>query len=128
MPLIALVDDDPIFQFTATRLIESANLSNGILHFENGSEITEYLSKYSSEKDKLPDYIFLDINMPLVDGWMFLEEYQKIKSTLPKELCIYMVSSSIDPRDISRAKEFNDVKDFVIKPVTVDRFTTLLKS
>lgn len=128
MPLIALVDDDPIFQFTATRLIESANLANGIFHFENGNEALEYLLKHSSDKDKLPDYLFLDINMPLMDGWMFLEEFQKVKSTLAKEFALYMVSSSIDPRDISRAKEFNDVKDFVIKPVTVERFSELLTS
>lgn len=126
MKLVALVDDDSIFQFTATRLIESAQLAKEILHFENGNEALQYLEKNSANSDLLPDFLFLDINMPIVDGWMFLEDFEKLKTKLAKEFPIYMVSSSIDPRDMSRAKEFVEVKDFVVKPVTIERFTELL--
>ncbi|MBI3218376.1 MAG: response regulator [Bacteroidetes bacterium] len=128
MPLVALVDDDSIFQFTATRLIESAKLANEILHFENGNEALLYLEKNASNSDRLPDFLFLDINMPIVDGWMFLEDFEKLKTKLAKDFPIYMVSSSIDPRDMNRAREFTEVKDFVIKPVTIERFTELLSA
>jgi two-component system, chemotaxis family, chemotaxis protein CheY len=127
MPLVALVDDDSIFQFTATRLIETGKLARSVLHFENGGDALDYLKKNSSDKDKLPDFLFLDINMPMIDGWMFLEDFEKVKSTLIKHFPIYMVSSSIDPRDLTRAKEFSDVKDFVVKPITAERFTEILK-
>lgn len=128
MTLVALVDDDSIFQFTATRLIESAQLANEILHFENGHEALQYLEKNATNANLLPDLLFLDINMPIVDGWMFLEDFEKIKPRLSKDFPIYMVSSSIDPRDINRAKEFDEVKDFVIKPITIERFAQLLNA
>jgi len=128
MPLVALVDDDSIFQFTATRLIESAKLAKEILHFENGNEALQYLEKNAANSDLLPDFLFLDINMPIVDGWMFLEDFEILKTKLVKEFPIYMVSSSIDPRDMSRAREFSEVKDFVIKPVTIERFSELLSA
>jgi two-component system, chemotaxis family, chemotaxis protein CheY len=127
MPTIALVDDDSIFQFTATRLIESAKLARKILHFENGGDALQYLKENSLNPENLPDFLFLDINMPFVDGWMFLEDFVKIKSGLAKEIKIYMVSSSIDPRDMNRAKGFVEVKDFVVKPVTMEMFAELLK-
>lgn len=127
MPTIALVDDDSIFQFTATRLIESAKLARKILHFENGGDALQYLKENSLNAENLPDFLFLDINMPFVDGWMFLEDFVKIKSGLAKEIKIYMVSSSIDPRDMNRAKGFAEVKDFVVKPVTMEMFAELLK-
>jgi two-component system, chemotaxis family, chemotaxis protein CheY len=127
MPTIALVDDDSIFQFTATRLIESAKLARKILHFENGGDALQYLKENSLNAENLPDFLFLDINMPFVDGWMFLEDFVKIKSGLAKEIKIYMVSSSIDPRDMNRAKGFVEVKDFVVKPVTMEMFAELLK-
>jgi len=128
MPVIALVDDDSIFQFTATRMIESAKLARNILHFENGAEALAYLKENSLISESLPDYLFLDINMPFVDGWMFLEEFTSLKNSLAKQIRIFMVSSSIDPRDMNRAREFKEVQEFVIKPVTIERFTELLKS
>lgn len=127
MPTIALVDDDSIFQFTATRLIESAKLARKILHFENGGDALQYLKENSLNTESLPDFLFLDINMPFVDGWMFLEDFVKIKSGLAKDIKIYMVSSSIDPRDMNRAKGFVEVKDFLVKPVTMEMFAGLLK-
>jgi CheY-like chemotaxis protein len=128
MPTIALVDDDSIFQFTTTRLLESAKLARTILHFENGAEALVYLRKNASNVDLLPDYLFLDINMPFVDGWMFLDDFTTLKTTLSKDIPIFMTSSSIDPRDLNRAKEFIEVKDFVTKPVSLERFTEILQS
>ena len=93
---------------------------------ENGAEALRFLDENSGQPEKLPDYLFLDINMPLVDGWMFLDDFAKIKSTLSKEFPIYMSSSSIDPKDINRSKEYQEIHDFVIKPVRLVRFTKLL--
>ena len=67
---------------------------------------------------QLPDFLFLDINMPLVDGWAFLEKYEGIYKTLSKSIKIYMVSSSIDPRDTDRAKANSHICDYISKPVS----------
>jgi CheY-like chemotaxis protein len=128
MAIIALVDDDSIFQFTATRLLESSKLAQNILHFENGAEALTFLREKALQKEFLPDYLFLDINMPFVDGWMFLEDFTTLKSSLAKDISIYMVTSSIDQRDLNRAKSFSEVTDFIIKPISLERFQELLKS
>jgi CheY-like chemotaxis protein len=66
--------------------------------------------------------------MPFVDGWMFLEDFTTLKSSLAKDISIYMVTSSIDQRDLNRAKSFSEVTDFIIKPISLERFQELLKS
>jgi two-component system, chemotaxis family, chemotaxis protein CheY len=126
-PIIALVDDDKIFQLTASKTIKSTEITDNILQFLNGEEALQFLKRNISNPATLPDYIFLDINMPYIDGWMFLDDYDSLKSKITKPISIYMVSSSIDPKDIQRAKTNNNVKDYVIKPVTREKFLELLK-
>jgi two-component system, chemotaxis family, chemotaxis protein CheY len=125
-PIVALVDDDKIFRFTASKNIAAAKLTHSILEFENGDEALKFLMTNAANADTLPDYIFLDINMPYVDGWMFLEDYAGLKEKLTKPISIFMVSSSIDPRDIHRAKSISDVKEYIIKPVSREKFIELL--
>ena len=126
-PIIALVDDDKIFQLTALKTIKATAITDNILQFENGEDALAYIKKNLTNAHNLPDYIFLDINMPFTDGWMFLEDYEALKKNLPKPISIYMVSSSIDPSDIKRAKSNSNVKDYVVKPVTREKFIELLK-
>src|SRR5688572_26972691 len=121
-PIIALVDDDKIFQLTSARMIQALDLSHDILQFENGEEALVYLRENAEVTENLPDYIFLDINMPYVDGWMFLSDYATLKVSLQKEIQIFMISSSIDPRDILRAQKNADVRDYILKPVTPEKF------
>jgi len=126
LPIVALVDDDKIFRLTASRTITSSNLTDKILQFENGEEALTFLKENADDIESLPDYIFLDINMPYVDGWMFMDDYKPVKPTLKKEIIIYMVSSSIDPNDVNRARENKNIKDYIIKPVSRDKFIELL--
>ncbi|MCD9017872.1 response regulator [Parachryseolinea silvisoli] len=127
-PIIALVDDDKIFQITASRTLKAAQLSDKILQFDNGEEALDFLRDHARESETLPDYIFLDINMPFVDGWMFLDDYAHLKTNLSKPIEIYMVSSSIDPRDMDRARQHADVREYIIKPVTREKFIELLSA
>lgn len=117
-PLIAIVDDDKIFHMMAVRLLQLTNISDRFLTFINGREAFEYLDKNADDPASLPDVLFLDINMPIVDGWAFLEKYDTIQSGLVKKVKIYMVSSSIDPRDTDRAKENEYVIEYISKPVS----------
>jgi len=127
-PIIALVDDDKIFQLTASKTLKATAIPDKILQFENGEDALNFIRTHMADAGTLPDYIFLDINMPLTDGWMFLDDYEDLKKGLPKPIYIYMVSSSIDPRDISRAKSNINVKDYVVKPVTREKFLELLRN
>lgn len=126
-PIIAIIDDDKIFQLTASLTIKSIQAANNVLQFENGEDGLTFLKNNKSNPELLPDYIFLDINMPFIDGWMFLEDYALLKSQLSKPMTIYMVSSSIDPRDMMRAKSDVNVSDYVIKPVSRAKFIELLQ-
>lgn len=125
-PIVALVDDDKIFQLTASRTIRALNLSEQILQFENGEEALKYLVTNATTPELLPDILFLDINMPYVDGWMFLQDYASLKGNLSKDIAIYMVSSSIDPRDIHRARSIPEVQQYVTKPLSREKFLELI--
>lgn len=127
-PIIALIDDDKVFQLTASRTIKAAHLTDTILQFENGEDAITYLKAHASDSETLPDYIFLDINMPFVDGWMFLDDFALFKTDLSKPMVIYMVSSSIDPRDVDRARSNENVREYIIKPVTREKFIELLQN
>jgi CheY-like chemotaxis protein len=124
--IVAIVDDDPIYRFTSLRSIERQQLASKILEFNSGGDALEFLKNNSGNASHLPDFILLDINMPLTDGWMFLDEFDKLKSLLPKSIVIYMVSSSIDQRDIQRAKSNALVKDYLIKPIPQEKFKEVL--
>ena len=120
---IFYADDDAEDCDLFTEALQQIDADIKCIVAKDGREALAYLQHTRD----LPDYIFLDINMPFIDGWMFLDDYEHIKSKLAKPISIYMVSSSIDPRDMSRARNNGNVKDYVVKPVTREKFIELLK-
>ena len=76
----------------------------------------------------LPQIILLDLSMPIMDGWGFLEEYKLLILAIGKKITLYIVTSSISPHDIERAKNINAVSDYIIKPVTKEKFAGIIKS
>jgi CheY-like chemotaxis protein len=84
----------------------------------DGKATLNYLIENKENTENLPDYIFLDLNMPEYSGWDFLKEYQKIYSSLRKAIKLYIVSSSINPTDIKRSKNYSFVNSFIIKPLS----------
>ncbi len=127
-PVIAVIDDDSVYQFTAARTLKATKLTEQILQFGNGQEALNFLHDHARNAHELPDIIFLDINMPITDGWMFLDEFKKSKNEFAKKMRIFMVSSSIDPRDLNRARSNPEVEDYVEKPISLDKFSQLLGS
>ena len=124
--IICLIDDDRIYQFTAKKIIESTGLGKQILSFYNGDEAITYLQENIENVDLLPDIIFLDINMPVMDGWQFLETFKILQPKVSKPILIYMVSSSVDDYDIKKSKEYFNVTDYIIKPINRERFEQLI--
>jgi CheY-like chemotaxis protein len=114
---ILLIDDDPIFVYLTRRIIASTNCPCAINEFTDGELALEYLGKMSEQAELLPDVIFLDLSMPVMDGWEFLKEYALLKPKIKKEISLYIVSSSISPQEVERSKSYTVVADFLIKPV-----------
>ena len=77
---ICLIDDDSIYQFTAKRIIELLNPLQKVLVFSNGKEAIDYFQASTQCNNEIPDVIFLDINMPVMNGWEFLEAYDSVKN------------------------------------------------
>jgi CheY-like chemotaxis protein len=121
-----IVDDDDIYQFTIKKTIKSLNVAKSIIAFSDGEEALNFMIENLNNDEELPDVILLDINMPIMDGFQFMEEYIKIKPKLGKKITIYMVSSSVDTSDIERAKKISEVSDYIIKPIKENQLTTIL--
>ena len=126
---VCLIDDDKVYQFTSKMILEATQLTSRITTFFNGQEAIEFfLDPANQQIDILPDVIFLDINMPIMNGWNFLEEFDKIFYTLPKKILIYVVSSSVDDSDMEKSKSFVSVADYVIKPINKEKYRLLLSA
>ena len=94
--------------------------------YENGREALDNLSVILNSNEKLPEVIFLDLNMPILNGWQFLDEFCKIPN-IEENTRIYILSSSVYSGDIEKSKKYSIVKDFIQKPLTDLKFGTLLK-
>lgn len=125
---IHIIDDDKVYQFTAKKALEKLSINKKVFIFSDGEEAYEFLSDNIGNEDKTPDYIFLDLNMPIMDGWDYLEEFSKIKTQLNKTPFIYIVSSSNDDIDTQRAKAIDEVAGYLVKPVHPKEFAKILNS
>ncbi len=121
---LAVVDDDDVFHWIIQKHIERIDLPIEVLSFYNGDEIFDFVA----DVDKvLPDIVFLDLNMPICNGWGFLDRFSKIHPQMQNGMEIYIVSSSIDPEDINRAENYEFVKDFVSKPLTEEFIRSVIE-
>ena len=127
-PSVLIVDDDQVYRFAATKTIESTGIADRVDECNNGLDALNFITHAIYSYSKLPDIIFLDINMPVMDGWEFLEAYGSIISKLSKPIRIYIVSSSVDNNDVLRSKQFKHVIGYVVKPVYKDKFSEILST
>jgi CheY-like chemotaxis protein len=125
--IICIVDDDDIYQFTISRTLEIQKAAETILTFADGEMAFQFISENLDNPARLPDVIFLDINMPVMDGWQFLEAYEKIKSDVLKKITIYLVTSSIDPTDVERARNISSITKYLTKPIEPHTLRSLIE-
>jgi CheY-like chemotaxis protein len=123
--LTCIIDDDPIFIFGTQRMMKIADFCDSFMIFHNGKNAIETLEKIIAAKGTLPDLILLDLNMPIMDGWEFLDEF--IKIPCKQKIKIYIITSSIDSEDLKKAKTYSNVSDYLLKPVTIEGLKTLLE-
>jgi CheY-like chemotaxis protein len=118
MRKIAVIDDDDVFQLIIRKQIEMNNFDYEILTFSNGQEAINFLNQNIDNRSLLPDLIMLDVNMPIKDGWEFLEEYQLLNDDIKSSINLYMVTSSVIQSDIDKARRDENILAFISKPIT----------
>ena len=122
---ILLIDDDTINNFINEKLLKKLNIANKISVALNGEEALNFLKQICVEVNECPELILLDINMPVMDGFEFLEEFEKLPPHVHEHCPIIMLSSSIDPGDQERADNNRFVKKFINKPINKDKVLEL---
>jgi len=124
LDLILCVDDDPITLMLCKMVIAKSSFASEIITAQNGEEALNYfddlkLNNLGAEIKKYPSLVFLDLNMPVMDGWEFLDHFSKEEYTSAfKNTKIIVLSSTIDPNDIEKSKTYPMVLDFLSKPIT----------
>jgi CheY-like chemotaxis protein len=115
---ILLIDDDQATNFLHKMVIKKADCAEKV-HIElNGEAAINYLHSINEGKHPSPDLIFLDINMPRMNGWSFLEEYQKLQDQLKGKAVIVMLTTSLNPDDMEESKKYSEISEFRSKPMT----------
>jgi CheY-like chemotaxis protein len=125
---ILLIDDDSVSNFLNEMALQEMNLSDQIHVSENGEEALNFLYEHCCKQgegtENCPDLIFLDINMPVMDGFQFLEEFEKLPYARKKPVKIVMLTSSNATKDLERAKSMN-VEGYIVKPLCKEKIEVL---
>ena len=116
--LVMLVDDNDTDNFISKRIIEITKFAENVEIKNSGKSALEYLEEHKEDVEKLPDIIFLDINMPIVDGFVFLYEFEKFTEIVRNKCKVIILSSSDNKRDIDKIVNNDHVIKFVTKPLT----------
>lgn len=119
-----IIDDNEIDIMIAAKNLEMSGLFSKILIAKNGQEAIDLI--HDSEQTDFPDHIFLDINMPVLDGWGFLDLFDEIGNIPGKNPKVFMLSSSIDESDSNRAKSNPHVTSFISKPLNASKVNEIL--
>ena len=118
--VIWVIDDDAIYQIIVNKIIQRSQMFSEISTFKNGKDAIDALQNSLENNKLLPNIILLDINMPIMDGWEFMEEMELLKSQISKQIIIYIVSSSIAVEDKNKSKTYPDILGYLSKPITTN--------
>lgn len=121
-----IIDDDPIFIYGTKRIMKEMDFCEEFVIYNNGQEALDGILKITSSGEKLPSIILLDLNMPIMNGWEFLDEFIKIPTHNTNPTLVYIISSSVDPRDLEKVKSYEKVSNYILKPITPKDLETIL--
>jgi CheY-like chemotaxis protein len=124
---ILLIDDDEPTNFLNRLTLEQAGCTRNIRVAQSGQEALDYLREIPAGTELRPDLIFLDINMPAMDGWEFLERYRSLPPERKADIVLIMLTTSLNPDDELRVQTIPEVSGFENKPLSQQRLEQLLK-
>ncbi len=116
---VMLIDDDYATNYLHQLFLEESGRVENIMVAKSADEALTTL-KEGLENNQIPEVIFLDINLPAKNGWEFIDEYSEIVGEASKNSKVIMLSTSENPRDMEKSKEYNLIKEYRIKPLSVD--------
>lgn len=125
---VMLIDDNEIDNMINQKMIEAAVAANHIYTHTSAKSALEFIKNIEplAVADQiLPEIIFLDIDMPLMDGFQFLDSFEKLGNGVKKKCKIVMLTSSLNPQDLARSKKYRSVMKFLNKPLTHESITNL---
>lgn len=127
---ILCIDDDPITLMLCKKVISKSSFSHEVITAQNGEEALHHFNtlKYAKDKNqKKPELIFLDLNMPIMGGWEFLDHFTSSDYKDFNSVPVIVLSSTIDPEDLAKAKKYPIIIDFLSKPITLPMLEYLKK-
>ena len=123
---VCVIDDDEVFQYTILHTLQAHKSVSNIMPFTDGAEAMNFFNKNIDNNLILPDVIFLDVNMPVMDGYRFMDEYIKLIAKATKKITVYILSSSVDLVDFEKTKKIKEVSDYIVKPIRDNQLTKIL--
>lgn len=123
--VVLIIDDDPIFVFVIQKLFFKIGGDYKIDSIKNGQFGLDHIEELHRNNQALPDVILLDLNMPMLDGWQFLDEIET--KPFKEQLNIYLTSSTVDPLEHERVRLYKTVKRFVSKPISIEDLELILR-
>lgn len=125
---VFIIDDDPIHQRIAQIMISKHNLFDEYFSYTDAQKALDFLQENKKNEETLPDVILLDLNMPVLDGWDFLETFETLIKEFKKNIRVFIVSSSVDEKDLLRSKSYVGVKGFISKPLSPDIIRSIIET
>lgn len=123
---VMVIDDTKIDLYIATHVLKKNKFTEEIMEYDMATKAIEYLEQNQDKPELLPEVILLDIRMPEMDGFQFLERLSLLPQSLKQSCCIVMLSSSLDPEDLDRAESNPVVKKFLNKPLKKENFEEII--
>jgi len=122
---LLVIDDDDINIFIIKKIVDKTGFNIEMTSKSNGQQAVDFLQTAITNQTAFPDLILIDINMPVMNGWEFVEAYTTLGVT--KDVDLYILSSSVYENDIEKTKSYSNVKGFISKPLSMERLIELLK-
>lgn len=126
-PLVWIIDDDEISRYVMKRYLKVLGIQNTI-DYSDSIQPLKVLSNNHNNQNKLPDIIFLDLNMPVLDGFQFLEEFKTFKNEIEKKIHIYILTSSLNDGDLTHANTVPEIAAYYIKPLKLEQLALAIKN